>query len=198
MTDDFALLVYFLAWFTLVFVWRSWLVWRRTGANPLVLPSGDNADAYVGRAFKLVVASCAIVVTSLVLLPNARRWLGAHETLQLAGVTYLGWVLLIAAFGWLLVAQAQMGASWRIGIDARARTALIETGLFSVSRNPVFLAMRVTLLGLFLVVPASATLALLVAGEILIQVQVRLEEQHLRALHGDRYAHYAERVRRWL
>lgn len=58
--------------------------------------------------------------------------------------------------------------------------------------------MRVNLLGLFLVFPAAGTLALLVAGEILMQVQVRLEEQHLSALHGEAYRVYRSRVRRWL
>jgi protein-S-isoprenylcysteine O-methyltransferase Ste14 len=58
--------------------------------------------------------------------------------------------------------------------------------------------MRVNLLGLFLVFPAAATLALLVAGDILMQVQVRLEEQHLLQLHGQSYATYCSRVRRWL
>jgi protein-S-isoprenylcysteine O-methyltransferase Ste14 len=91
-----------------------------------------------------------------------------------------------------------MGLSWRIGIDTAHATELVQHGLFGVSRNPIFLAMRLSLLGLLLVYPAAATLALLVAGEILIQVQVRLEEQHLLGLHGDAYRAYCARVRRWL
>ena len=67
-----------------------------------------------------------------------------------------------------------------------------------MSRNPIFLAMRVNLLGLVLVFPAATTLAILVAGEILMQVQVRLEEEHLRGAHGLTYDDYARRVRRWL
>jgi protein-S-isoprenylcysteine O-methyltransferase Ste14 len=74
----------------------------------------------------------------------------------------------------------------------------VQGGLFAISRNPIFLAMRVTLLGLFLVLPSAATLSLLVAGEILMQVQVRLEEEHLASLHGAEYAAYCHRVRRWL
>jgi len=77
-----------------------------------------------------------------------------------------------------------MGASWRIGIDAQRSTELVQHGLFSVSRNPIF--------------PAASTLALLVAGEIPMQVQVRLEEQHLLQLPGRAYAMYCSRVRRWL
>lgn len=52
--------------------------------------------------------------------------------------------------------------------------------------------------GAVLVATSAATLVLLVAGELLVQVQVRLEEQHLAGLHGERYAAYCKRVRRWL
>jgi protein-S-isoprenylcysteine O-methyltransferase Ste14 len=75
---------------------------------------------------------------------------------------------------------------------------LVQHGLFARSRNPIFLSMRMALLGLVLVAPSAATLVLLVAGELLMQVQVRLEEQHLTGLHGERYAAYCHRVRRWL
>ena len=41
------------------------LVYRRTGLNPFVLPGGDDAYAYVGRAFKLVMLACTAVVLVL-------------------------------------------------------------------------------------------------------------------------------------
>jgi protein-S-isoprenylcysteine O-methyltransferase Ste14 len=58
-----------------------------------------------------------------------------------------------------------MGASWRIGIDSANATELVSKGLFSVSRNPIFLAIRLALLGFFLVAPNAATLAILAAAE---------------------------------
>jgi protein-S-isoprenylcysteine O-methyltransferase Ste14 len=42
-------------------------------------------------------------------------------------------------------------ASWRIGIDQSHRTNLVQSGVFSLSRNPIFLGMMLTLFGLFLV-----------------------------------------------
>ena len=43
------------------------------------------------------------------------------------------------------------------------------------------------MLGFSLVAPNAATLALLAAAEVIIQVQVRLEEKHLLGLHGSAY-----------
>lgn len=52
--------------------------------------------------------------------------------------------------------------------------------------------------GLFLVLPGAASLTLRVAGESLVQLQVRPEEGHLSQVHGDACAEYAAAVRRWL
>ena len=57
--------------------------------------------------------------------------------------------------------------------------------------------MMFTLLGLFLVVPNALTLLALVMGVVLIQIQVRLEEQFLANLHEDEYTEYRNPVRRW-
>ncbi len=192
------LLIYFLAYFLLAFVWRSYLVYRRSGVNPFVLPAGDDAYGYVGRAFKGVIIGIAAVVASITFSTDAPTWLGSYALLRSTTGHAVGWGLLVVSLLWLLIAQAHMGLSWRIGIDSTRHTALVQTGLFAISRNPIFLAMRVNLLGLLLVFPAAVTLALLLAGEILMQVQVRLEEQHLRALHGDTYANYCAKAPRWL
>ena len=195
--SKFTLFGYFLGYFLVAFVWRSVLVFRRTGVNPLVFPHSDDAHGYVGRALKVATAACAVIVVGN-LFSGADKWLGHYAPLDGSLATIAGWTLLLSSLVWLLIAQAQMGSSWRIGIDSQHRTSLVQSGLFGISRNPIFLAMRVNLLGLFLVLPCAATLALLVAGELLMQVQVRLEEQHLSSLHGPEYVAYCRKVRRWI
>lgn len=193
----YSLLGYFIAYFMLAFIWRALMVYRHTGVNPFVLPSSDDAYGYVGRTFKFLIFGCAVVVLFITFTNQAPIWLGAYTALQSWGLALAGWLLLSVSLVWLLIAQAQMGASWRIGIDVERHTELVQHGLFSISRNPIYLATQVTMLGLFFVFPAACTLAILVAGEILMQVQVRLEEQHLLQLHGQSYATYCSRVRRW-
>jgi protein-S-isoprenylcysteine O-methyltransferase Ste14 len=192
------LLAYYIFYFLCGFVLRSYLVFRRTGVNPLVLPTAQSAHGYVGRAFKLLIFCCAGVVMLLAFAANAKDWLGVYVPLQQPMVEMLGWVLLVFSLLWMLLAQAQMGLSWRVGIDTQNATALVSKGLFSVSRNPIFLAMRLNLLGFLGVAPSAATFAICVAGEILMQVQVRLEEEHLHRLHGSDYSRYCAAVPRWL
>jgi protein-S-isoprenylcysteine O-methyltransferase Ste14 len=193
-----ALFIYFLLYFFLAFVWRAVVVYRQSGNNPFVLSAEDNVYGYVSRAFKVVILVIAFVVSLNAVNPGISAWLGPFLIFKNQSSQIGGWFLLITSFGWLLIAQVQMGNSWRIGIDSKNSTAMVSSGLFSVSRNPIFLAMRINLLGFFLVLPNTATLVVLVSGELLMQVQVRLEEIHLANLHGKQYAQYAARVRRWL
>lgn len=194
----YGLLIYFALFFFLAFLARSILVYRRSGKNPLVFSGSDDAHGYVGRAFKLVILGCAAIVSFLAFSPDITRWMRASGWELPEPLFYSGWGLLLISLVVALIAQAQMGLSWRVGIDSKNRTELVEHGLFGISRNPIFLSMRFELLGLFLVFPTAPTLVLLFCGEILMQVQVRLEEQHLAALHGQKYLDYRGRVRRWL
>ncbi|MBZ9715868.1 MULTISPECIES: methyltransferase family protein [Deinococcus] len=193
-----ALFALTLLYLLLAFVWRSVLVWRRTGINPYVLPQDDSPQGYVGAAMRLLMAAVLLTTGGLAAVPQAAELVGTLPWLVSPALQGGGWLLMAAALGLTLVAQAQMGASWRIGLDARARTALVQSGVFARSRNPIFLAMRLMLLGLFLAAPQAVTLTLLVAGEVLMQVQVRLEEAYLHGVHGEAYVAYRARVPRWL
>jgi protein-S-isoprenylcysteine O-methyltransferase Ste14 len=190
--------VYLLLFFGAGFVWRTVIVWRSTGRNPYRLSNSDSAHDYVGFAFRLLLAAVAAMIVAYAALPDAYAFLLPVVWLERPALAWAGVVLLLAALAWTLVAQANMGAAWRIGVDAGSRTELVQRGLFSISRNPIFLGMRVMLLGCFLVLPNALSFAALAVGEVLMQVQVRLEEAHLAALHGAAYREYCRRTRRWL
>ena len=169
-----------------------------TGINPYVLGRSDNAHDFIGRIFRLTILLVAVAVGLNSVSSETYRSFGP---IVLAGGSALRWVA-IAALGaaivWVAVAQAQMGRSWRIGIDRENRTELVQTGIFAVSRNPIFLGMRVMLIGLFLVIPGALTLLTWILGDVLMQIQVRLEEEFLSGVHGQAYSDYKSRVRRWI
>lgn len=179
-----------------VFVWPSWRTYRQTGRNPVVFGRSDSAHDYIGRCFKglLTVVAAAIAVS----LAGGGAWLLPVPSLALPAAQLAGAALCGLALVWTAIAQAQMGRSWRIGIDRKRRTDLHTSGLFSLSRNPVFVGMLASLLGLFFLLPNAVTLVCLAVGHLLIQIAVRLEEEHLRQLHGAVYQQYKDRVRRWL
>ncbi len=198
MTSRYFLPIYLVVYFIAAFFWRSYVVWKSTGINPVVFKGSDDAHDFIGRVFKLLLALVVVIVCVHSFLPNASHYLLPVPWLERPWAKLTGTILLIASLVWTVVAQAQMGASWRIGIDSEHKTQLVQRGVFRISRNPIFLGIMATLSGLFLILPNSLTLLTLVLGIVLINIQVRLEEEYLKARHADEYVAYTRRVRRWM
>lgn len=189
--------LFFALYILAAFVWPSIRTYRSTGVNPLVLGRTDSAHDYIGRCFKALLA-CVPVIVGLVYFPHVYAYLLPASFLETSGIRYTGVALCLVSLLWTVLAQAQMGRSWRIGIDTVNKTALVWHGVFGVSRNPVFLGMIVTLTGFFLLLPNAVSLVVLACGWLLIQIQIRLEEEALAHSHGAAYAEYKARVRRLL
>jgi protein-S-isoprenylcysteine O-methyltransferase Ste14 len=194
----YLVLSYLVVYFAVAFVGRSYLVWRRTGVNPYALGKTDSAHDFIGQLFRLTIGLVVIVVAIYALFPTLYVYLTPIPWLEHPVLVLIGFGLLVLSLIWIALAQAQMGNAWRIGIDAAHRTELVQEGMFRLSRNPIFLGMRINLLGLFLVIPNAVTLLIWVLGDVLIQIQVRLEEEFLARQHGNRYQVYRQRIRRWL
>lgn len=196
--DRLLLALLFLAYFAVAFVWPTLRVWRQTGLNPYVLPSSDDAYGFVTSGFRFVLLGLGLYVVVQAVWEDTDRMLGTLEWMVHSTARVAGWALLIASLVWTVIAQTQMGKSWRIGIDQKNRTNLVTSGLFAYSRNPIFLGMRLSMLSLVLLRPNVLTVAAALAADVLIQIQVRLEEDFLLKQHGTKYEEYMRKTRRWL
>ena len=190
--------VYLFIYVLLAFVWRCYLVWKRTGINPVTFKGTDSAHDFVGRVSKLVFVLIVLAVFVYSFFPLAYSYTAPITWLEHTWLRSIGVLLLLLSLLWIALAQSQMGGAWRIGIDTDHRTPLVQNGVFRISRNPIFLGMMVTLFGLFITLPNALTLLAFVLGAVLIGVQVRLEEEYLAKLHPEAYADYQRHVRRWL
>lgn len=109
-----------------------------------------------------------------------------------------GAVLALAALGLQVTALVQMGRSWRIGIDPGSRERLVTTGVFAVSRNPIYLAVDLLAVSAFAM---SGSVYFLLSGLVVIaaiHVQILREERFLAGVFGAEYESYRGRVRRYL
>jgi protein-S-isoprenylcysteine O-methyltransferase Ste14 len=89
-------------------------------------------------------------------------------------LVYLGLVVINLALVWMVIGQSQMSTSWRIGIDEVNKTALKTKGVFSVRRNPIFLGMLLSVVGLLIILPNALLLGITFTTYIVIQIQIRL------------------------
>jgi len=141
-----------------------------------------------------------LIYAATLLLAFGLQWI--HPLRFLPGRLGL-WVGLpfVAAGVWLAIgARRTFDRAGTTVHPYEAATALVTTGPFRFSRNPMYLAMVVAYLGagvlmmnslwaLFLLAPLVAVIQLgVIAGE----------ERFLEAAFGDAYRDYRARVRRWL
>ena len=101
----------------------------------------------------------------------------------------------VLLFLWGIVS---FGKSFRVGIDTDQPDQLVTTGAFAVTRNPLYAAFALVLLGEFLVFPHWLLLLYLAAGTWLFHRQVLREEGYLKQHHGKDYLEYSRRVRRYI
>ncbi len=105
--------------------------------------------------------------------------------------------LWIAGFLLLFSGRLELGTSFRIG-QPKEETRLRMSGLFRVSRNPMYLGVYATLLASVL---GTLNPVLLLVGAFIVGVHHRIvlaEEEHLRSRFGEDYTSYCHRVRRYL
>ena len=123
---------------------------------------------------------------------SAAHVIFGRNVLDIVGCLLIGIGVCIAG-----LAQAQMGASWRIGAAKGQSGALVAKGLFRLSRNPVFLGQIILFVGLFVMFPDVLQGGLTIAIVAAARLQVVIEEQELAVSLGEPYFDYQRRVRRW-
>ena len=78
-------------------------------------------------------------------------------------------------------------------------TAVVSTGVYRITRNPMYLGMALILLGLALYLASPwALLGPLVFAAFITRFQIQPEERALTARFGAAYTAYCTQVRRWL
>ena len=197
MRTEIYLFPFLLVYFFFVFFLRSYLLWKRTGINPLTFNKTDDAHGYNGKVFTFISILELVVVLIYAFKNEWYPYLLPFWYLEIDYLKYIGWGLLGLSLILVWVAQSQMANSWRIGIDENNKTELVTKGLFSCSRNPIFLGIMIANMGLLLVIPNAFTLLIVSLSTVSVNTQIRLEEAFLKKSHGEAYEAYFVNVRRW-
>jgi len=139
-----------------------------------------------------------VVVAGLMWLASrVTAGFGAAESLRRP----LALLLLAIGVGFIVagrIALNRAGTTWRSTEPGRT-TALVTSGVYRLSRNPIYLGMEIVLLGwaVALASPAAALVSALFVAY-MTRFQIRPEELVLSVSLGQDYRDYSKRVRRWV
>jgi protein-S-isoprenylcysteine O-methyltransferase Ste14 len=142
---------------------------------------------------------------ALALLAGAAMWCVSALTPSLSWqLPYRQALALFFAIAGTIVAVLGVASFRRAGttvnpVTPQAASALVSTGIYRFSRNPMYLGFLLMLLG-WAALLANALALILVAGFVayMNRFQITPEERALSALFGAEFAAYAQRVRRWI
>ncbi|MCT9856530.1 methyltransferase family protein [Priestia megaterium] len=112
--------------------------------------------------------------------------------------SWIGVVLCTMGLVLFSLSIISFGKSFRVGIDEEKPGELITTGVFAISRNPIYTAFGFVLIGIFLILTNWILLLYVFAGFWLFNRQVQLEEKSLKKIYGEEYEAYCKKVRKYL
>jgi protein-S-isoprenylcysteine O-methyltransferase Ste14 len=167
------------------------LLLKRRGIEAMNFGKTDKSDFLI-PPFALFYIYC--VLAGAFNFPGV----GRQEFFQSGWSDWTGVVICLAGLCVLLWSLISFGRSFRVGIDAQHPDKLITTGVFAFSRNPIYVAFALILLGQFLIFSNWILLIYLFAGIWLFHRQVLREEDYLKQHYGREYADYCKRVRRYV
>jgi len=164
---------------------------RRQGIKAMKFGNIDNTDFLI-PPFALFYF--------YVLFAAAFGWpnVSTYQFFHSEAVAWTGALFCLAGLLILLWSLISFKQSFRVGIDTDRPDKLIVDGIFAFSRNPIYLAFAMVLIGEFLIFPNWITLIYLVAATWLVHRQVLREEEYLKGHYGRAYEQYCHRVRRYL
>jgi len=172
---------------------------RAAGINAEVMKtSTSNVQRYMG-AFSSILSLYALII--IILHALNLQYLSLFSRFELFSALPFDLAgLLIGLFGLsiCLYAQIIMGASWRVGIDEKVKSALVTTGLYRLIRNPTYLGLFMLNLGVWLIWPTWTVFLLNILFFVFLEIQVRCEEDFLTLTHGDQYLAYKSRTKRYI
>lgn len=163
---------------------------RKNGIKAVKFGEIDKKDFII---IPFVLVFFYIVFSSALGLPKIGTELFSNRI-----VSWIGVVVCMLGLLLFLLSLVSFGRSFRIGIDEQKPGSLITTGIFAVSRNPIYMAFASILLGMFLIFPNWILLLYLIAGFWLLNRQVLREEDSLKKIYGKEYIKYCKKARRYL
>jgi protein-S-isoprenylcysteine O-methyltransferase Ste14 len=190
-----------LAVFLITVVGQSIHIRLRKRVNPIALDLWRKGKW--GLVEILLFASvnlwaAAVVIRALSPKSSPFVWPCGVRPLDAIPAKLLGVTMILCAFVVFIMALRALGNSWRLGIDEKNPGPLVTTGIYSYSRNPIYLFFDLYFLGTFFINGGLFFLIMTVLVALILHFQILQEERVLVNTHGTAYEAYSARTARYI
>jgi protein-S-isoprenylcysteine O-methyltransferase Ste14 len=172
---------------------------RKTGRDPKVLARATTpVQVYFAKMIMVFTLGVLTMFGLHTFGPTSWAIISRFEILNSVYMDISGALVGVLGLSLCLVAQTTMGSSWRVGIDNENQTLLVTNGIFRWTRNPTYLGLFIMNFGVWLIWPTAFVATYALVFFVVMEIQVRCEEEYLLKIHGDDYASYSKETRRYL
>lgn len=172
---------------------------KKTGINPNVMASSTSSiQKYMNQLIHILSVYAVIIIV----LHSVNLQIGSLfrriDSINFLLFDIIGFVIGLIGLSFCLHAQIKMGISWRVGIDEKVKTDLVTTGLYKYIRNPTYLGLFILNMGVWLIWPTWTIFLMNIIFVVVLDIQVRYEEDYLLLIHGIKYKDYKESTKRYI
>jgi len=190
-----------LALFLILTVSRTLQLRARLHINPIVLNLHKRGLLGMVEAALFVGVNLWVLLVLLHVLPlpiMRPAWLFGITLVDSLPAKIMGALLVLAAFLLRALAMIALGDSWRLGLDENVPGPLVTTGVYAVSRNPIYLFFNLWFIGTFLLNGTLIFLTFALLASVNLHYQILQEERFLAEVHGTEYERYCACTPRYL
>ena len=146
-----------------------------------------------------VIARPPLIALSFLLAGLALDWLRPAPFLPAAVQYAVGAAVIVVSFAFALPALLSFRRAGTNVPTTRPTTALVTTGPYRFSRNPIYVGMILLLLGIGITIDSPWLIGAIVPFALVLRYGViAREERYLEAKFGQAYREFRARVRRWI
>ncbi len=192
--SSFALPVVFVVFVFVALAWPLVRLWMGTGVWGI---TAWRSRSWTERAAVFGLLAGGTVLGACMTAPALVGWEVLGVEAPGTAQSLVGWLLCAASLFLVVRAQADMGASWRIGVD-KEPTDLVTGGVYQWIRNPIYTGLFGLLVSVAVLLPWWPVLVVGALTMIGVRVQTLREETHMRSTHGEAWASWARDTGRFV
>jgi protein-S-isoprenylcysteine O-methyltransferase Ste14 len=187
----------FLGYLILWFIKRKELL-KTAGVDAnVIFKSTRPIQKYFGKLEKIMTISIVVIILVHLFFKDRSAYTHYINMMDTLLIKVIGFIAGISGLVLCRIAQITIGKSWRVGIDEDAKPGLIIKGIYKYMRNPTYTGLFVLCAGVWIINPTFLFSFWILAFYIMMEFQVRCEEEYLESVYGKEYLEYCQKTKRY-